>query len=475
MPRLLAGIAALVLAACVAGQETVSRENGTGSPRPPNIIFIVADDLGYGDVSAFGSKTATPNIDRLARDGARFTDAHVTGTVCSPSRAALMTGRYQSRFGHDVNPVGVSPSEAGLPLTERTIAQRMQAAGYRTGLVGKWHLGYGEGFHPMDRGFDETFGFNASAKFITQPAPGDLIVRVPSNEEGVSTRRQLFRGKEAVSDDGYLTEILNREALSFLDRNKDKPFFLVVTHYATHVPLEATAKYVERVKSIPGEEDRVYAAMTLALDDSVGQIVDRVDSLGLGNDTLIVFISDNGCPAYLNGACTNGPLAGHKRDLREGGHRIATFARWPGVISPGRVVDQPVLSIDFSATALSLAGMDPGADPAIDGRSLAPLLRGTSRTLAHDAVFWRAGANYAVRSGDWKLIVAETPAGAPAELLFNLKDDIGETRNLAAQEPQRVAQLKAAFREFDRTNIPPRFKPRKIEVEIAGQKVLMSY
>ncbi len=465
----LAGLAMAALGAC-AGPP------GEGNPasRRPNVIFIVADDLGHGDVSAYGGKVATPNIDRIAAEGVRLTDGHVTGTVCSPSRAALMTGRYQARFGHDVNPAGASPVEAGLPLDQTTIAERMRGAGYRTGLVGKWHLGGAPGFLPMDRGFDEFFGFVAASRFIVKPEAGDLLVELADSEERSGQARRLLRGREAVEEDGYLTEALTREALGFLDRNAADPFFLIVTHYGNHVPLQATAKYVERVTGVSDPGERVYAAMTLALDDAVGEILDRVETLGLSEDTLIVFMSDNGCPDYLGGLCSNAPWSGHKRDLREGGHRVAMMARWPGVIPRGGRMDMPALSIDFAATALALAGLDPARDGKIDGRSLLPQLRG-AQSPVHERVFWRAGANYAVREGDWKLLVAETPAGRPATFLFDLAKDRGETRNLAGGETETVARLEAAYRVWNAANEAPRFTPRKTEVEIAGTKVLMSF
>jgi len=468
---------AILLLSCAAppkGAVQTASPTALTSDRP-NIIVIIADDLGYGDVSAFGGKVLTPNIDRIARDGVRLTDAHATGTVCSPSRAAIMTGRYQARFGHDVNPVAVSPEEAGLPLGETTIAERMRKAGYRTGLVGKWHLGGQRGFNPVDRGFDEFFGFNAAARYIVKPQPGDLLVDIADSEERAGQARRLLRGHDPVEDDGFLTEILTREALDFLDRNQSDPFFLVVTHYDNHVPLQAPAKYVDRVVGVSDPGERVYAAMTLALDDAVGAVIDKVNALGLSRRTLIVFMSDNGCPAYLNGLCSNAPWSGHKRDLREGGHRIAMMARWPGVVPAGTVYDAPVLTIDISATALTLAGLDSVRDSRIDGKNILPQLTGKSSDAPHDLLFWRAGANYAVRDGAWKLLVAETPDGTPATFLFNLVTDRGETKNLALSRPDVTSRLTSAYEIWNAKNQAPRFVPRKIEVEIAGAKVLMSY
>lgn len=300
--------------------------------RQPNVIIIVADDLGYGDVGAYGSKLVpTPHIDRMAREGVRFTNGYVTASICSPSRAALMTGRYQARFGHDFNPTMRDPDVASLPRAEKTIAERMRAAGYRTGLIGKWHLGLEGEYHPLSRGFDEFWGYNSQAGFIQKEQPGDERLSLPG--QPAERKNRYWRGRAPVEDDGYLTEVTTPEALGFIDRNQSQPFFLLVMHHAPHVPLEATKPYLDRVRSIGDKGRRVYAAMVAAMDEGVGAIVARLDELKLARQTLVVFLSDNGCASYVNGACTNAPLNGFKRDQLEGGVRVPMIARWPGKVN----------------------------------------------------------------------------------------------------------------------------------------------
>jgi arylsulfatase A-like enzyme len=361
---------------------------GAQTTRKPNVVIILADDLGYGDVGAYGSKIVpTPHIDRLARAGVRFTKGYVTASICSPSRAALMTGRYQARFGHDFNPTMRDPQIASLPAAEKTIAERMRAAGYRTGLIGKWHLGLEGAYHPLARGFAEFWGYQSEAAFIQREQPGDEKVPLPTLN--IERRNRYFRGREPLEDDGYLTEVTTREALSFIDRNKAQPFFLLVTHHAPHVPLEATKQYLDRVKHISDKGQRVYAAMVAALDDGVGAIVSKLDELKLAQDTLVVFLSDNGCASYVNGACTNAPLNGFKRDQLEGGIRVPMIARWPGQLKAGVDYAAPVISLDLMATALALGSADLKSAP-LDGVDLMPYLTGKAQGAPHQYLFWRA-------------------------------------------------------------------------------------
>lgn len=444
----------------------------------PNVVLIVADDVGYGDIGFNGGPTPTPHIDRIAAEGVHFTDGHVTGAVCSPSRAGLVTGRHQARFGHDVNPLDQSPASS-LSADETTIAERLRRAGYRTALVGKWHLGASPDFLPTARGFDEFFGFVAASKFIGAPAAGDVSVPLTIDgavEDRASRPRQLLRGVAPVDEDGYLTDVLTREALAFLDRQRDgQPFFLMLTHYANHVPLQATAPYLARVADVADPGRRVYAAMTVALDDGVGRILERLDARGWTDDTIVVFLSDNGCPAYLGGICSNGPLSGHKRDLREGGQRVPMALRWPGVARPGSVSAVPVTSLDLVATALVAAGVDLPPPPRIDGIDLRRLLETGTDPRFERRIFWRAGGGGAVREGRWKLLLAERPDGGRDRFLFDLEADVGETTDLSAREPALTARLERAFDAWNAENEAPRFRARKIEVNVAGRPVLMSY
>lgn len=438
----------------------------------PNVLIIVADDLGWGDVGAFGNREIpTPHIDRLASQGMRLTSAYATAAVCSPSRAGFFTGRYQARFGHDFNPAGIELPLASLPLTEKTVADRMRAAGYRTGLVGKWHLGGGTGeFNPVARGFDEFFGYVSAAAFITRPEPGDETVELPGEPPLRSNR--FFRNRGPVQAEGYLTEIETREALAFLDRNHDKPFFLTVTYHAPHVPLQATRKYIERVRHIQDPARRVYAAMIAALDDGVGDLMKKLEDLKLARNTLVVFTSDNGCARYLPaGTCSNGPLHGFKRDHLEGGIRIPAIVRYPG-LKAGSEYREPVFTMDFAATALRLAG---GDLQQLDGRDLMPFLTGKATGAPHQHLFWRAGANYAVHGGDWKLWVVDSPAGEPETFLFNLKTDPKEATNLALERPDVASRLKQAYQTWNRGNPPPRYAGRSAEIDVGGKRVKVTF
>ena len=302
----------------------------------PNILFIVADDLGYADVGFQGCKDIpTPNLDALATSGVRFTSGYVSGPYCSPTRAGLMTGRYQTRFGHEFNPGGSD----GLPLSETTIADRLKAAGYATGLVGKWHLGSLPQFHPQKRGFDEFFGFLGGAHDYFRSAG-------------------ILRGTEPVKDLDYTTDAFGREAVAFIERHKAEPWFLYLAFNAVHTPMQATD---DRLAKFPGIEDkqrRTYDAMTLALDDAVGTVRRKLADAGLEQDTLVLFISDNGGPTMpgttINGS-RNTPLRGSKRTTLEGGIRVPFVVSWPGHLKPG-VYDQPVIQLDADATALAACG-----------------------------------------------------------------------------------------------------------------------
>ncbi|NWG45302.1 MAG: sulfatase-like hydrolase/transferase [Alphaproteobacteria bacterium] len=444
----------------------------------PNIIWIVADDLGLGDVGAYGSDIVpTPHIDRLAAGGVRLTDGHVTAPICSPSRAGFHTGRYQNRYGYDYNPTQPRPEAGMLPLDEPTIAERMSAAGYRTGLVGKWHLGMGEARDPLARGFQEAFWWYSPARYIVEAAPGDEIVPLASPGER-SKSRALHDGRTPVEDGAYLTDIVSRESVAFIDRHADEdaPFFLVVTHYAPHVPLEATKTYLDRVRHIEDPGQRVQAAMIAALDDGVGDVLGALDAHGITGDTLVVFFSDNGCPRYLDGVCSNAPFSGYKREHLEGGIRVPMIFSWPGTLPAGAVYGRPVISLDIGATSVALAGGETGGDKPLDGVNLLTRLTGEESADPHEHLFWRAGDTFAVRSGAWKLWRVITPAGGPpATFLFNLEEDPSERNNLAAEHPDVVERLAAAFGAWNAGNAPPAFPSRTLTQDINGTDVEVAF
>ncbi|MCX5758725.1 MAG: sulfatase-like hydrolase/transferase, partial [Candidatus Hydrogenedentes bacterium] len=345
-------------------------------PARPNIVVILADDLGYADLGCQGcSDIPTPNIDSLAREGVRFTNGYVSCPVCSPTRAGLMTGRYQQRFGHEFNPGPPTAAQDtfGLPLDQPTIAERLKAAGYATGLFGKWHLGFKPEMQPQKRGFDEFYGFLGGAHNY-------LRVGEKANP--------IMRGTEPVADIDYTTDAFAREAVSFIDRHRTVPFFLYVPFNAVHAPLEAPEKYLSRFPNIEDKKRRTFAAMLSALDDNVGLILAKLRECQLEENTLVFFISDNGGPTVQTSS-RNHPLQGFKGQVYEGGIRVPFLAQWKGRIPSGKVDDRPVIAIDVHPTALAVAGVIPPADAKLEGVNLLPYLTGQESAAPHDALFWR--------------------------------------------------------------------------------------
>jgi arylsulfatase A-like enzyme len=459
---------ALLAVSCAAPSKTAtaSAPSQPAGQARPNVIFIVADDLGYGDIGANGGTVIkTPNIDALAKSGIRFTDGYVTAAVCAPSRAALMSGQHQARYGYQFNPRGRDEEGIGPDLNLRFAPDRLREAGYRTMLVGKWHLGKTPELHPMSRGFQEFFGFTGGGTgFMAAPAPDDEWM-----ENSVEGSRPGFRpmilerGREALPPQpGYLTEILSNEAVSFIERNKDGPFFLTLAHHAPHTPLQATKKYLDRYRNIEDKPTRIYAAMTSALDDSVGQIVATLDRLGIREKTLIVFLSDNGCAQYIGpGRCSNSPLQGFKGTYFDGGIRVPMIASWPGRLQANSTYSRPVLSMDWTATAMSLAGIDL-KDIQLDGRNLLPFLNGSVQGGPHDTLVWETSPNFAVRQGRWKMWIVERADKSGTEtFLYDLETDLGETRNLAAQRPDIVSQLTAIHTDWAKSNVAPKFDSQR--------------
>ncbi len=415
---------------------------GEKKARKPNIILIVADDLGWGDLGCQGCKDVpTPNIDSLARNGVRCTSGYVSCPVCSPTRAGLMTGRYQQRFGHEFNP---GPAQAaaknfGLPLSEITLAQRLKALGYVTGLVGKWHLGYTAAFHPQQRGFDDFFGFLGGAHSYV--------------DAKADSANPILRGKETVNEQEYLTEAFTREALAFLDRHRKEPFFLMLTYNSVHAPMQAPAKYLNRFAHIEDKTRRTFAAMLSAMDDGVGAILSRLRELGLEEDTLIFFISDNGGPTAQTSS-RNGPLRGFKGQVCEGGVRVAYLVQWKGRVPSGKTYDHPVIALDILPTAVAAAGGTLTAKDKIDGVNLVPHLQGKLDTPPHDMLFWRFGPQWAMRKANWKLV----NIGQDPPQLFDLAKDMGEQTDLAAQNPDLVRELRAAYQQWNSELAAPQWQ-----------------
>lgn len=428
---------------------------GRGAPaaRKPNVVFILGDDLGYCDISMYGCQDIpTPNIDSIGKNGVRFTSGYVAAPVCGPSRAALMTGRYQQRFGFEFNagPLqrAITNKEMGLPLTEITLAQVMKKAGYATGMVGKWHLGMNAPYRPTERGFDEYFGFLFGANLYATPKTPNVTTRTATagggSSEGTRTAQNpIYRNTTPVDEDEYLTDAFAREAVAYIDRHQQEPFFLYAPFNAPHEPFQATQKYLDRFPNVKDERRRVYMAMVSALDDGVGAILKKLRDTGLERDTLVVFLSDNGCATYT-GACTNDPLRFGKLTHLEGGFRVPFAMQWPGHLPAGTVSNQVISSLDLFPTAVALAGGELPKDRVIDGVDVMPYLTGKTTSAPHDVLRWRNGENAAVRKGQWKLF-----KGGTRYWLFDLSTDVGEQKDLAAERPDVVQQLKSELTTWE--------------------------
>ena len=414
---------------------------GAQSQRPPNILVIVADDMGYADIGAHGSRDVrTPNIDALARDGVRFTDAYVSGPYCSPTRAGFLTGRYPQRFGHEFN-LGPVHAELGLPLGETTIADRLKTAGYRTAIFGKWHLGVGEKYHPLRRGFDEFFGFLGGAHTYINTG---------------TAQNPLLEGTTPVeSFDGYLTDALSDRASAYIKRQASNPFFLYLAFNAAHTPLQAPKKYLDRFSHIQDEQRRTYAAMVSAMDDGIGKVLGTLREQNLDQNTLVIFFNDNGGPTMetttINGS-SNAPLRGSKRTTWEGGVRVPFMIRWTGRVPAGRVEKRPIIQLDVLPTALAAAGVNAGKS--LDGVNLLPFLTGEAKGSPHETLYWRMGGMMAIRHGDWKLVKYDTAAdggkaGTTGQRLYHLADDIGEKTDLAAKMPEKVSELETLWKKWN--------------------------
>jgi arylsulfatase A-like enzyme len=435
---------------------TADRSPNRGVPQGstrPNVVFILGDDLGYCDVSMYGCKEIpTPNIDSIAKNGVKFTNAYVSAPVCSPSRAGLITGRYQQRFGFEFNagPLqrALTNKDMGLPLTEITLAQALKAAGYATGMVGKWHMGMNDRYMPTQRGFDEYFGFLFGANLYIDPNKPGVMTRASAaggEAPTASTRsaqNPIYRNTAPVEEEQYLTDAFAREAVAFLDRHQKSPFFLYAPFNAPHTPFQATQKYLDRFPNVKDERRRVYMAMVSALDDAVGAILNKLRETGLERNTLVVFLSDNGCATYT-GACTNDPLRFGKLTHLEGGFRVPFAMQWPARLKAGTVSDQVISSLDLFPTAIALAGASLRKDRPYDGVDLLPYLTGKTRKPPHEVLCWRNGQNAAVRKGNWKLF-----KGGEHYWLFDLSNDIAEQRNLASKYPQVVEELKGELAKW---------------------------
>ena len=414
---------------------------GTEPPEagpPPNVILILADDLGYADVGFQGLKDfATPNIDRLAGSGIRFTSGYVSHPYCSPSRAGLLTGRYQHRFGHIHNPK--FRAGEGLPLSETLLPETLVQAGYVSGIVGKWHLGDAPRFRPRERGFDEFFGLIGGGHDYFKSAGSDAReYLIPLSENG-----------EDVPVEGYLTQQLTDAALDFVRRHADRPFFLYLAYNAPHGPLQAPPELRERVKSIEDPRRQTYGAMVTSLDDGVGDLLAQMDELDLTESTLVFFLSDNGGPTPAN-ASDNTPLRATKGTVYEGGVRVPFVVAWPGTLPAGKQYDPPVSALDIFPTVLAAAGIE--LPPNLDGVDLLPYLTGAKQGVPHRQLYWYsdAGAQFAVRTINRKLVRA---LDRRAEV-YAILDDMSEATDISADD-DAVVELESAVDSWHAAHPPP--------------------
>ncbi|MEM7698635.1 MAG: sulfatase-like hydrolase/transferase [Verrucomicrobiota bacterium] len=435
----------------------------------PNFVIIMVDDMGYEGVSCFGNPYfETPEIDRLAAEGMRLTDFHSSGTLCSPTRAGLLTGRYQQRSGIEavIHPVSDHPEHRkGLQLSEVTFAELLQASGYATALIGKWHQGYvhnSEDFHPQNHGFDEFLGYHSGNI--------DFVSHVGDHNE-----HDWWHGREETQESGYVTDLINQYALEFIDRNYSQPFCLYIPHLAIHNPVQVRGDPARRTEEegwnrwkAADETERIekYRGMTLPIDEGVGQIREKLISLGIEERTLVIFFSDNG--AAVSDFPSGSPeLRGNKGSVYEGGHKVPFVAWWPRTIEAGSVNDTPTISLDIMPTLLSLAGVASPPDRKLDGVDLSALLLNRGM-LEERPLFWaslgnRGNRSEAMRLGPWKLVVNH-PKAAPGSFanerveLYRLDRDPAEEMDLAAEEPERAAamltELKAWYAETQETATP---------------------
>jgi len=424
--------------------------------KKPNIIIILADDLGYADVGFNGCKDIpTPNIDRIATNGVKFTSGYVTFSVCGPSRAGLLTGRYPQRFGYERNPqYRPHDPNMGLPKEENTLAESLKQVGYTSGIIGKWHQGADISNHPLNRGFDEFFGhLGGGHRYF----PEELTIQdsyAVENDEGMSYKTWIMRNHEPVQTKKYLTDEFSDEAVRFVERHQKEPFFLYLAYNAPHSPLQATEEYLDRFPNIKDEKRKTYAAMVSAVDDGVGKLLDKLESLHLDKNTLVYFLSDNGGPEKDNGS-ENGPLKEGKSSIYEGGYRVPFAMQWTGTVKP-RVYDNPVSSLDIFATIAALSKAPIKKDRPLDGVNIIPFITGKNKGMPHETIYLRKfdEKGYSVRNKDLKLVLKKD--GVPQ--LYDLTKDIGEQNDISQQYPEEVKKLEVIRKEWDSQLIEPIFK-----------------
>ena len=503
----------------VAPPRDIAWQSGPAVPaalaadRPPNIVLIVADDLGYNDISTFGGGVAggqlqTPHIDALAEQGAVFTQSYSGSSTCAPSRAMLMTGRYPGRTGFAYTPMPPSMGRAisivaadmdrtlpgalydaeaaankptydlqGLPPEEVTLAELLKARGYHTVHIGKWHLGRDNGMEAHEQGFDESL-LMASGLYLPEDHPDVVNAKLDFDPIDQFLWSALTFSNSYNSGDadrfepgGYLTDYWTDESVKVIKSNRNRPFFLYLAHWGIHTPLQATRADYEAVGDIKPHRLRVYAAMTRALDRSVGRVMAALEEEGLAENTIVIFTSDNGGAGYVGLADVNAPYRGWKITHFEGGIRVPMFVKWPARIAAGQAIDTPVAHIDVMPTLLAAVEQPLPKDREIDGENLLPLMTAGVAAKAQwsrQTLFWSSGHNRIVRHGDWKLQIAARPE---KQWLFNLAEDPTEQVNLAGARPDKVFELMALLNAHAANSRAPLYEP-EIEAAVAIDKHL---
>jgi len=441
---------------CLAALIAITTESiSQTSADKPNVVLILADDLGYQDVGFNGCKDIpTPNIDLIAKNGVLFKNGYVTYAVCGPSRAGLITGRYQDRFGFNRNPL-LAPNDInmGLPISEETIADILKRSGYTSTAIGKWHLGTHPALHPIKRGFDEFFGFvDGGHQYLPENWTINDITQTRNQNDGYKTK--ILRGTKPIEEKEYLTDALSREAVEFIDRNSKKPFFVYLAYNAPHSPLQATSKYLDRFSSIQNPKRKIYAAMVSAMDDGIGAVLKEIKDKGIEKNTIVIFLSDNGGPENDN-ASNNGVLRGQKSNFWDGGIKVPFAIQWPAKIKAGTVYNKPVISLDILATITATINSKINPKKPLDGVNLLPYLDEKNTNAPHEYLFWR---NFdqdmiAVRTEQNKIVVTKNVG----EELFSSLVDISEAKNLISQDRQTFDKLMQQWKVWKGQLMNPTF------------------
>ncbi|MHB0756740.1 sulfatase-like hydrolase/transferase [Polaribacter sp. M15] len=438
----------IVLSSCMSNKKNdkITGLQNQNINKPPNIIVVLVDDAGYIDFGFMGSKDLqTPYIDSLAKSGVVFTDAHVTATVCAPSRAGLITGKYQQRFGFEANGTGFGNSgEIGLSDNVITIADVFKKNNYKTIAIGKWHLGSDASDHPNKRGFDEFYGFLAGGRSY-------FPMKNPSK------KHMLQQNGKQVFFDGYLTDVLGDRSVSFVEENKSNPFFMYLAYNAVHTPLEAKEEDLLKYKNHPRQK---LAAMTWSLDKNIGKLRNKLKELSLLDNTLIFFLSDNG--GAHNNSSKTGPLKGWKGNKFEGGHRVPFIMSWPKKITEQQNFNGLTSSLDIFSTSMAAAGIEINKNLLLDGTNLLPYLSGKKKGNPHKKLFWRKLDEAAARMGDYKLIRLKNYGS----VLYNLTNDLGETNNLITKDSLAANQLLRNLSNWESKMIAPLWRESKAWEEV---------